>query len=93
MRNERERSHPSEVHVATFTTKRQAVLAALDKDAGALAATPFGIGHIALGCALSYLDFRFAADDWRTDHPRIARWHREFSARPSAQATEPVDDS
>jgi glutathione S-transferase len=93
LRNERERKHPSEAHVATFNMKRQAVLAALDKDAGALAAAPFGIGHIAIGCALSYLDFRFAADDWRADHPRIARWHREFCARPSVQATEPVDDS
>src|SRR5262249_6018073 len=55
LRNERERKHVSDVHVATFTTKREAVLAALDKDAGALAAAPFGIGHIALGCALSYL--------------------------------------
>jgi glutathione S-transferase len=93
LRNERERKHPSDAHVATFTTKREAVLAALDKDAGALTAAPFGIGHIAIGCALSYLDFRFAADDWRTEHPRIARWHREFCARPSVQATEPVDDS
>jgi glutathione S-transferase len=93
LRNERERKHPSDVHVATFTTKREAVLTVLDKDAGALAAAPFSIGHIALGCALSYLDFRFAADDWRTDHPRIARWHREFTARPSVKATEPIDDS
>jgi hypothetical protein len=28
-----------------------------------LAATAFSIGHVALGCALGYLDFRFAAGD------------------------------
>ncbi len=56
-------------------------------------ATPFGIGHIAIGCALSYLDFRFADEDWRKDHLRLANWHAAFAARPSVRATEPVDDS
>jgi glutathione S-transferase len=69
------------------------VLAALENEAGDLAASPFGIGHIAIGCALSYLDFRFAHEDWRTDHPRIAGWHRDFCAHASVRATEPVDDS
>jgi glutathione S-transferase len=93
LRNERERAHPSEVHLTTFTTKRKAALAALEREAQALAASPFTIGHIAIGCALSYLDFRFANEDWRTDHPRIAGWHREFAARASVRATEPIDDS
>jgi len=93
LRNERERELPSHVHLSAFTTKKPAVLSALDKEADALAASPFGIGHIAIGCALSYLDFRFARDDWRVGHPGIARWHREFAARPSVRATEPVDDS
>ena len=93
LRNERERAHPSEVHVATFTTKKQAALRSLDREADEFAASPFTIGHISVGCALCYLDFRFADEDWRADHPRIARWHRDFSARPSVRATEPVDDS
>ena len=93
LRNERERAHPSQPHVATFTTKKQAALRTLEREAGELAASPFTIGHIAVGCALSYLDFRFADEDWRTDHPSIARWHRDFCARPSVRATEPVDDS
>src|SRR5215475_10568986 len=93
MRNERERAHPSDVHLAAFTTKRKAVLAALEREARALAASPFTIGHIAIGCALSYLDFRFGHEDWRADHPDIAGWHRDFAARPSVRATEPIDDS
>ena len=63
------------------------------QEAGDLAATPFNIGHVAIGTALSYLDFRYADEDWRTPHPRIARWHEDFRARPSVRATEPVDDS
>jgi glutathione S-transferase len=93
LRNEGERAHPSEVHLAAFNTKRAAVLRTLEREAADLAATPFGIGHIALGCALSYHDFRFAKDDWRRGHPAIARWHQDFAARPSVRATEPVDDS
>jgi glutathione S-transferase len=93
LRNERERAQPSPVHLAAYTTKKQGVLKALDQEAGDLAATPFNICHVAIGTALSYLDFRYADEDWRTPHPRIARWHEEFRARPSVRATEPVDDS
>ena len=41
----------------------------------------------------SYLDFRFGHEDWRAEHPRTAGWHREFAARASVRATEPIDDS
>ena len=93
LRNERERAQPSDVHISAYTTKKQAVLGALDREADALAGSPFSIGHIAVGCALSYLDFRFADEDWRKDYPRAARWHADFAARPSVRATEPIDDS
>ncbi len=91
-RNERERAQPSEVHLASYAAKHAAVLRALDGEAASLAATPFSVGHVAIGCALSYLDFRFADDDWRGRHPRIAAWHATFAARPSVRATDPVDD-
>jgi len=94
-RNEHERpaAGQSRVHLASFESKRQATLRMLDDEATDLAATPFSVGHIAIGCALSYLDFRFAADDWRGGHPRVAAWHAAFAARPSVRATEPIDDS
>jgi glutathione S-transferase len=91
-RNERERAYPSEPHLAAFAAKCKAVLAALDREAGDLDASPFSIGHVAIGCALSYLDFRFAADDWRGGHNRAAAWHTTFAARASVRATEPIDD-
>jgi glutathione S-transferase len=91
-RNERERQHPSPEYLKTFQEKYAASLDTLEKDAAAIATTPFGIGHVAIGCALSYIDFRFADLDWRKDHPQIAAWHKTFSERPSARATEAVDD-
>lgn len=45
------------------------------------------IGAIAYGCALGYVDFRFAALNWRDSHPLLAAWEAEFAARPSMQAT------
>jgi glutathione S-transferase len=73
--------------------RKAAVLNSLDQEAAALSAAPFGIGHIAIGCALSYLDFRYTDEDWRQGHPRIASWHAAFAARPSVRATEPIDDA
>ncbi|HEY1982928.1 MAG TPA: glutathione S-transferase C-terminal domain-containing protein, partial [Xanthobacteraceae bacterium] len=92
-RNERAREHPSKTHLESTATRKTAILARLDREAATLAATPFDIGHIAIGCALSYLDFRYADEDWRRDHPHIANWHAAFAARPSVRATQPVDDS
>ena len=93
LRDERMRDHPSERHVASTAVRKSAVLASLEREAESLTTTPFGIGHIAIGCALSYLDFRFADDNWRKGHLRLANWHAAFAARPSVRATQPVDDS
>jgi glutathione S-transferase len=81
------------VHQASAAVRKAAVLDSLDNEAAALSAAPFGIGQIAIGCALSYLDFRYADEDWRQSHPHIAGWHATFAARPSVRATEPVDDA
>jgi glutathione S-transferase len=93
LRDERMRAQPSEAHLASATVRKAAILKNLEADAPSLASTLFGVGHIAIGCALSYLDFRYADEDWRKDHPRIGGWHATFAARPSVRATEPVDDS
>src|SRR5690242_7858728 len=92
-RNERLRDQPSPEHLTSTVVRTRAVLDSLEREADALAASAFDIGHIAIGCALSYLDFRFAEQDWRKDHPRLAIWHAVFAARPSVIATRPVDDS
>ena len=93
LRDERMRAQPSDVHKASAAVRKAAVLQSLEREADTLATAAFDIGHIAIGCALSYLDFRFAEEDWREGHPCLARWHASFAARPSVRATEPVDDS
>jgi glutathione S-transferase len=93
LRDDRMRQQPSEVHIASYAARRKATLAAMNAEVDQLSAAPFSIGHIAIGCALGYLDFRFASEDWRQDHAALGRWHADFSARPSVRNTEPIDDS
>jgi glutathione S-transferase len=50
---------------------------------------PLTIGQITAGCALGYLDFRYAKDDWRAKHKKLAGWYEDFAKRPSMQATVP----
>ena len=92
-----ERNRPAErqsqPHIELWRAKLRASVAALEREAEALGEAPFGIGHIAIGVALGYLDFRFAAERWRDGHPRLAAWHTTFNARPSVVANMPVDDS
>ena len=78
----------SQAHMVIWTLKLQTSAAALEQEADALVASPFSIGHIAIGVALSYLDFRFDALKWRDGHPRLAAWYATFNARPSSQATQ-----
>jgi glutathione S-transferase len=82
----------SEPHMALWDAKLRACVAALEAEAEALAASRFGIGHIAIGVALSYLDFRFGDLGWRDGHPRLAAWQAAFDARPSVAANLPIDD-
>jgi len=49
------------------------------------------IGQIAAFCALSYYEFRPLEADWRDTRPALADWYDTFSARKSAEATEPHD--
>jgi glutathione S-transferase len=80
----------SEPHMALWETKLRSCVDALEHEK--LHEGSFTIGHIAIGIALSYLDFRFADLAWREGHPRLADWHAAFDARPSVVANPPVDD-
>lgn len=48
---------------------------------------PRTIGHIATGCMLGYLDFRFPDDGWRQGHPQLARGYEDFAKLPGMRAT------
>jgi glutathione S-transferase len=47
------------------------------------------LGTIAVGCALAYLDFRFASLGWRDNRPNATSWFERFGARASMVATRP----
>jgi glutathione S-transferase len=90
-RNERERSAALPALLEAFELKMRAALKHLDDEALALVETPFSIGHVAIGCALGYLDYRFDALGWRQLAPRVAEWEAELRQRPSFKQTEPVE--
>jgi len=77
--------------VAAFDLKVRSAVSMLEHEAAALAEARYAIGHIALGCALGYIDFRFPQLGWRDNHARIAAWFESFAGRPSAQLTRPSE--
>jgi glutathione S-transferase len=85
-----ERNRPAEKQlpkvISALKIKYDKVLDELEANAGALVAEPFRMGHVAIGVALSYSDFRFAALDWRSGRKTLADWHASFVQRPSYQA-------
>jgi glutathione S-transferase len=78
--------------LAALEAKIRSSLGFLDAEAAALGNAPISIGHVGIGTALGYLDFRFPGLAWRNGHARIAAWFDSFSQRPSIRNTLPVDD-
>jgi glutathione S-transferase len=92
-RNEtlRPQAQQSPETIVGFLVKTRTSLDALEKEEPELAAAAFGIGHVAIGVALGYIDFRFPDLRWRDGHPKLTAWHEAFEKRPSMQKTVPVD--
>ena len=90
LRNERDRPENlrSHAHMTAWKQKIANSLDWLEARASELAARPFDIGHIAVGCALGYLDLRFGEMDWRAGRSTLAQWGAVFEARPSALASQ-----
>ncbi len=82
----------SQPHLAAFALKAIAVVDRMETEIDGLAAAPFSVAHIATGCALTYLDFRFPKVGWRDGRAKLAQWHDDFAARPSVLAYPPIDD-
>ncbi len=51
----------------------------------------YTLADIALGCALGYLNFRFADLDWRAQYPNLKRHAGKLFKRAPFGATEPRD--
>jgi glutathione S-transferase len=82
----------SQPHMDLWRAKLVASVDALEHEADALRYGAYTIGHVAIGVALGYLDFRFGELAWRDGHPKLAAWHATFNARPAVQANPPIDD-
>jgi glutathione S-transferase len=48
------------------------------------------LSDIAVGCALAYLDLRFAEVDWRSAHPNLAKLQDKLATRASFIETKPA---
>ena len=48
---------------------------------------PLTIGSLAVGCALGYLDFRYAAEPWRPAVPKLAAWFAKAAEAPPLART------
>ncbi|HMR30649.1 MAG TPA: glutathione S-transferase N-terminal domain-containing protein [Geminicoccaceae bacterium] len=73
-------------HLAKLKGRVDAALDWLEAHIEELGQEP-DVGRIAVGCALGYLDLRFASEDWRKGRPHLAAWAAAFDDRPSMQAT------
>ena len=93
-RNERLRPGPqqSPETLAAYDLKMRAAVSLLDAEAAMLGEAPVSIGHVAVGVALGYIDFRFPDLRWRDGHDRVAAWYEAWARRPSMRETMPVDD-
>jgi glutathione S-transferase len=88
------RFRPGEMHHRPWTEyqgeKVARALSVLEAAPPAIGQRPH-IGHVALACALSYLDFRFDGD-WRAGNPGLVTWLDDFAAKvPAFAATMPAD--
>ena len=52
--------------------------------------THMSLADIAVGCALGYLDFRFAHIDWRSDHANLAQLYERLAQRQSFKDSAPA---
>jgi len=50
---------------------------------------PLDMSHIAVGCALGYLDLRHGDRDWRKGRDVLAAWEARFAERDAMRATVP----
>jgi glutathione S-transferase len=77
---------------AVMARQAAAVTRALDlleAEADALSG-PLTLGTLTVACALGYLDFRFAADAWRTGRPKLTTWYDSVAKHRALAETVPV---
>jgi glutathione S-transferase len=90
---QRERNRPEDKRMPAVEARQKAkfdrTLDLLEREFDRRLAGRVAIGHVALACALGWVDFRMTGMDWRASRPKLARWYADFCRRPSMQATAP----
>lgn len=71
-------------------TKAERAIAAINARWMSHLSGPLNMGQIAVACALSYVDLRHDARNWRIGNDALSAWFAEFDARPSMQDTNPA---
>ncbi|MDT8329112.1 MAG: glutathione S-transferase [Roseovarius sp.] len=88
------RFRPKEMQYAPWVEgqwqKASRALAAVNARWMSHLAGPLDMSHIAVGCALGYLDFRHDARGWRVGNEALADWYADFAKRDSMIATAPL---
>jgi glutathione S-transferase len=89
----RSEAQRSQVWIDRQLGKVHAALKAMSQGLGEkpfCAGIHLSLADIAVGCAVGYLDFRFAQVDWRTDYPNLLKLHDKLMQRPSFADTRPT---
>ena len=94
-RNERDKPAAQQTAgwLANFEVKTIATLDALEHSVAEIAAVPFGLAHVSLAALVFYLDFRFAALEWRTRRLALSAWAAETGERASVRAAAALCDA
>jgi glutathione S-transferase len=88
----RPKAQKSQAWIDRQLAKTQASLKAMSQGLGDkpfCAGIYLSLADIAVGCALGYLDFRFAEIDWRTPYPNLAKLQDKLMQRASFTETIP----
>ncbi len=83
--------HRSQDWIEAQWSKVEGALSAVNERWMSHLAGPLDASHIAIGCALSYLDFRHDARAWRKGKDALDDWFAVFAERDSMRATAPSD--
>ena len=87
------RDLPDKSVLDAMRTKLAASFARLEAEAADLSAESFGLGQIAIVCAIGQLNLRYAKSNWQQAFPALAQVYTKLAARPSVRATAIVDDT
>jgi glutathione S-transferase len=90
--NQRPEAQRSPEWIARQYSKVHAALNAMDSSLGEHAycmGVNYSLADVAVGCALGYLELRFATLDWRTGHANLTRLYEKLAARQSFIDTAP----